>query len=597
MYLPTVVDNANTFGMVETWLGYNHNARIGAGEFYDEDNMSSDNYPLLSPRKIRPKLIDTGEDVIRGAMLANGNIAYLAGKTFHYSTVSIDLSEYFGDDSESDQQIVRFGAYALIFPAGIWINLSKTAEYGPIKESISIASGTTITYSMTTISGAEYNPTVSETAPESPSAGAYWLDTKDGEWGLYLWDANAKQWQGIASTYIKITIPGAHLTEKFAEGDAVTLNTKYPDINDGSIIQAIADDYMVVQGLMPKATDTEITSATWTLTITRKIPTLDYVCVANNRVWGCHYGEDGYGGLINEIYASKLGDFKNWYTYAGDSTDSYALSIGMGEKFTGAVEYHGYPTFFKEDYVLKIYGAAPSEFQLITNSCRGVQDGSYKSIVKLNEYLIYKSPSDVVVYDGSNPTSISQAFGRGKMYYDAVAGGCLNRYHIVMEDVRGNPVYLVYDLQYGIWTKYDNLRVKCFTAGENGQIYAATKTEIFGVGSNENSMFLNPMVSEEYVSWSATTGDIGLEYAGYKLLKRITLRAYIPATSEIVVQIAYDGRPFENVGVMRGHGDVQSKSFDISPFRCDHYRIRFSGHGDVRIYTMQSTVEEVSEKR
>lgn len=31
MYLPTVVDNANTFGMVETWLGYNHNARIGAG--------------------------------------------------------------------------------------------------------------------------------------------------------------------------------------------------------------------------------------------------------------------------------------------------------------------------------------------------------------------------------------------------------------------------------------------------------------------------------------------------------------------------------------------------------------------------------------
>ena len=186
MYLPTVVDNANTFGMVETWLGYNHNARIGAGEFYDEDNMSSDNYPLLSPRKIRPKLIDTGKDVIRGVLLANGNIAYLAGKTFHYSTVSIDLSDYLGDDAESDQQIVRFGAYALIFPAGIWVNLSKTSEYGPMKESISIASGTTITYSMTTISGAEYNPTVSETAPESPSAGAYWLDTKDGEWGLYL---------------------------------------------------------------------------------------------------------------------------------------------------------------------------------------------------------------------------------------------------------------------------------------------------------------------------------------------------------------------------------------------------------------------------
>lgn len=591
MYLPKVTDNGNSTAMIDTWLGYNHNARISAGEFYDMQNMASDNYPLLAPRKVRP-LLKKSDDQIRGILLASNNLAYLAGSTFYYSTQKVDLSAYCGTDLTSDQQIVLYGVYALIFPMWVYVNLNNLSDYGSIKSSMTVDTGVTITYTLCNSDGKSYSATVSDTAPESPTDGQFWLDTKDGESGLYYWSKSNSSWESVSTAYIKISIPGAHLKEKFAAGDVVDMNTVYPDINSGSIIQSIGDDYLIVIGMMNDGvTHTETTSSVWQLTITRKVPDVDYVCVSNNRVWGCRYGTDNTGGLINEIYASKQGDFRNWYSYPGTAMDSYAVSVGVQGKFTGCIEYQGYPTFFKEGAVIKIYGSQPSNYQTIINNCRGVQEGSYRSLAILNEYLVYKSPSDVVIYDGSNPTTISANLGRDKVYYDAVAGGCLNRYHISMEDAAGNAYYFVYDMQYGIWEKEDNTRVIGFTSSENGQIYAATANEIFGVGANENAIILQKLPGEEYVTWYAETGDTGIEYAEYKRISRITVRAYIPKDSELKIEISYDDRPFDELGMMRGTDSIISRSFPVDAYRTDHYRLRFSGHGDVKIYTLHTELE------
>ena len=53
------------------------------------------------------------------------------------------------------------------------------------------------------------------------------------------------------------------------------------------------------------------------------------------------------GKAVNEIYASKLGDFKNWNCYAGRSTDSYVATRGSDGPFTGAADYLGSPLFFR----------------------------------------------------------------------------------------------------------------------------------------------------------------------------------------------------------------------------------------------------------
>ena len=40
------------------------------------------------------------------------------------------------------------------------------------------------------------------------------------------------------------------------------------------------------------------------------------------------------GEAVNEIYASKLGDFRNWRCFEGLSTDSYAAARGSDGAFT-----------------------------------------------------------------------------------------------------------------------------------------------------------------------------------------------------------------------------------------------------------------------
>lgn len=595
MYYPQVADDNNTRSLIDTWLGYNHNYKIGNGEFYDMENMTSDNFPLLSPRKIRPLLAEG--DNIRGLVYSDNNICYLEGDTLHYSTREYDLAPYMDKVGRTDEQtLIRFGTYILIFPLGLYVNIYDSEDIGTMRTRFDAEVDTKITYSICDVNGDDYeNIEVSDTAPENPEEGMYWLNTGENS-GLNIWYEAKGMWQPVATTYIRIQVEGANLTEYFAVDDTVTMNTTLPDINEGSQIQAMGTDYIVVIGVMLDAVHKEeVTSDSWTLRIERKIPTLDYVCADKNRVWGCHYGYSDKGEMVNEIYCSKLGDFKNWYTYKGISTDSYAVSVGVAGEWTGCISYQGYPTFFKENAIFRIYGSYPAEYQVIQNDCRGVQQGSHKSLTVVNEYLFYKSPSDVVVYDGSNPVSISEVFGRDTMYYDAVGGGCLNKYHLVMQTAIGKRYYFVYDTQHGIWEKESAIPIIQFSATENGQLYAVTSDKLYGLGSTDNIAFANELIGEEWVDWYAQTGEMGYETPDSKYVSRLSIRAYVPFRSEIQVQIAYDDRPFEEVGIIRGSESVASQKLDISPMRCDHYRIRFEGHGDCRIYSMAITLENGSE--
>lgn len=94
---------------------------------------------------------------------------------------------------------------------------------------------------------------------------------------------------------------------------------------------------------------------------------------------------------VNEIYSIEARCFKNWNSFAGISSDSYAVSLGSEGAFTGAVNYLGYPTFFRENYIHKIYGSTPSQFQLRTVRAAGVQSGCGDSIADVSGTLFYKS--------------------------------------------------------------------------------------------------------------------------------------------------------------------------------------------------------------
>ena len=613
MFLPEVVENINTRNMISQWRGYNHNYSIGMGEFYDMENMSCEGFPIMMAREVRPTLLNSLH-MFRAILYTDSALCYLDGNTFHYKSWMLDLTPIvagealvvewdstFVDEPEehqiiwSEQTMVRFGAYVLIYPMNIWVNI-ETREAGSIEGHFESETGKTVTYTISTKDGEEYdNITASNTAPANPNENDYWLNTTEGELGLNVYLQSS--WQPVPTCYIRISIENAGFDEYFRVEDIVTMNSAtVRDINDGSMIQAITDDYFVVIGIMDDIEKTEITSAGYRFKMDRVMPTLDYICADKNRLWGCRYGYDTDGNLINEIYASKLGDFRNWYSFQGLSTDSYTATIGVPGAFTGCISYGGYPTFFKETAIIRVSGSYPAEYNVMQMDARGVQEGSSKSLAIVGEALYYKAPGGVMAYDGSLPRHISSAWGRDAYYYDGVAGVCGSKYYIEVTNVKGGHRIFVYDSELGLWTKESHLAAIGFSGSLNGQLYAFTHSSVFGIGLTDNELYTNKKVGEEYVKWFLESGDLGLDIPDFKFVNKFTLRAYVPAKSEIFIMISYDDRPFEPVGDIRGLEETMTHTMHVNPYRCDHFKLKISGHGAVRIYSLAISYDSESDE-
>ena len=185
------------------------------------------------------------------------------------------------------------------------------------------------------------------------------------------------------------------------------------------VISEIGNNYILFQkdiSLLPNAAGVEKIQATGIsmLTLKRKCPDLDYVIEWNNRLWGCSNAD-------NTIYASKLGDPTNWQYYQSTSIDSYFAQQGSDGRWTGVGKYSTHLLFFKEDCVHKVYGNYPSEFQIVTQMCSGVKEGSSKSVVTMEDGVLYHSRRGIMGYSGGIPTLLSTEFGN-KEYHNAAAG-------------------------------------------------------------------------------------------------------------------------------------------------------------------------------
>ena len=281
-------------------------------------------------------------------------------------------------------------------------------------------------------------------------------------------------------------------------------------------------------------------------------------------------------------FTSALGDFKNWSRFAGVSTDSYAASVGTDGKFTGAITFLGHPLFFKETCMHKVFGNFPSNYQIDTTECRGVQYGSGKSLAIVNELLFYKGRTEVLVYDGSLPVGVSDALG-GVQYTDAIGGAFKDRYYISMKT--GNTYTLFfYDTQKKIWYKEDNTQVTDFAALDN-DLYLL-------VGNDIKAEFGTVGSKDVAVAYSATSGIIGYNYANRKYISRLNVRAKLAVGSSLSIAFRYDSRgDFDVVGGVESSGFVKTEMIPLKPKRCDHFEMRITGTGDAQIFSIAKVLE------
>ena len=583
---PTLSAPAQSRTTQDVFSGYNHNLRIGDNEFYDDLNLTSDSYPVLSPRKKRGTYLEAGN--VQG-MIAKDSLCYVDGSDFVMNEYHFDM----GLSTKSEdcpKQLISMGAYVIILPDKKYINTADTSDRGNIEAEVSTVSP--ITFSPCKADGTTFKPDyIQPSAPGEPSNMQLWMDTSVTPHSLKQYSEATGMWTNVATTYIKISSAGIGAPFKEYDGvkitvpEGITAETaeQISALNGAAIVYARDDDFIVVVGLLDAETTIE-----GSITVSRKMPLMDFVIENDNRLWGCRYGLNSEGEVVNELYACKLGDFKNWNCYMGISTDSYAVSLGSDGQFTGAITHSGYPLFFKENCMHKVYGQIPANFQVQTTACRGVQKGCGRSLAIVNEILYYKSRHAICAYDGSLPTEMSSALG-DTYYGNAVAGAHGNKYYVSMQTSSGEYYLFVYDSSKSTWHRESGIQATAFCSCRD-ELYCSTQ------GGKIITMLGSGYQDADMLQWYVETGIINASLPERQYLTRISIRLVLEPGSSLSILAQYDScGAWENIGTMSGV-NLRSFTFPVRPRRCDHLRIRMEGRGKAMIFAITKTFSGGSDK-
>lgn len=590
MILPQLNPTTDNITIINQFAGYNHNLMSQDNEWFDMENMTNDYFPVMGNRAKRGYIRRIEAPM---AMLGGKSLAFVDADNLYYNETLITKLDQTGEE----RHLVMMGAYLCVFPDGVIYN-TNTGELKSMENEVTAEAPI---FTLCKLDGTNYdsdNTITSNTEPEDKTK--HWLDTSADPVVLKMYSQSLSMWVSIPTTYVKIEAEG--IGKGFSPYDAADISgvdktdaiyNNY-DFNKSNLIYDCGDDFIVVVGLINKTF-----TNSGQVTVKRKTPKMDFVCELDNRIWGC--SSDNH-----EIYACKQGDPTNWYCYAGLDSDSYAVTVGTEDIFTGCCSYGGTVFFFKEQGFHRLFGTKPSNYEMQWKPGRGVQKGSHRSICVVGDLLMFKSRDSVCAYDGS-VSVVSAALG-SKNYYDAVAGSYRDKYYICMRDESYNHTLFVYDTRKGTWCKEDNKEFMYLAYSSNGMYMLSSDgnlalvntehiyTKLWAAEDLYPSYDLYPGdvkdgAEEEDFSWSLTTPDIGMDSQFNKYVKRINMRFMLDVNAELRVDVMYDD---DGNWLRTGNFFATKKKnyeLPIPVRRCDHMKLRLSGNGEFRLYSIAKSIE------
>lgn len=383
-----------------------------------------------------------------------------------------------------------------------------------------------------------------------------------------------------------------------AVGNTITLNSGTWDsrlrVGDAVLIERTGYDYkpMIIREIDGSSLrfdeNSFVTGSTEQINVSRTVPDLDGIFVHENRLWG-------FKG--NTIYASKLGDPLNFDVFDGLTNDSWQWEMDGTGDIIGGIVYQGYPTFFKEDKVVRIYGDRPSQYRSMDVSAMGIHPGCGKSLAIAGDTLFYVSRNGLAAYKGGYSQDIHDPFGEIKIT-QAVAGSDGRRYFLSAY-YSGQWALFVYDTVWNCWFREDNGEISDF-ACDRGNLYFLRWMK--------NAQFLlvdghaptpprtatrEPELHSEVV-FNDFTGNYWTAGRGYgnpsrKGTSKIQLRLTMEAGSTLDVWMQFEGGDELLVKQLEAGTGKHSYYLPIIPRRSDNYKIIIRGYGD---WTLNSLVRE-----
>lgn len=340
-------------------------------------------------------------------------------------------------------------------------------------------------------------------------------------------------------------------------------------------------DWLILPGSLPEPIEIELS---WHdrgyLTASRPVPALDFVVEAGNRLWGCRCG-DG----VNELYGSKLGDFRNWNVFSGLSTDSYRVARGHDGPYTGAAVLGGCPLFFRADCLEKIYPSAGGDHGVVSVSLEGIAPGCADSAVVIRDRLYYKSPSGVCCYNGTLPVRISRALGELPCV-GAAAGALGSRYYLSVTEREGAGALFVFDTDSGCWYREDELDFPA-AYGAGSQLYLLQRL-------GGPLLLAEGAPDSRGVDWWAETGELVPRLGTRRFVSRVQVTARLDPGAELRVCLSRDGGPWLRVGELRG-SRLQTVTLSVPDRRCERLRLRLEGSGGMELHSLSWLTEAGSD--
>ena len=603
----------NTRNMLRVFGGLNETYSCTEAEYSAGINFSARNFPALSTRLPRRKLREEAD--LNGMYHLNGLLTVCSRDLVYTPDDADEMEVTLKDAVENGKKtLVGIGTKILIFPDKLAFDTAsrKLSALGAVWS----GKNTSVEFAPCDAEGKVYEVSGCGPAePDKPTDGQLFLRVEDPEkpWSsestLEVYSEASGNWSAVVLDYCRISAKG--VGTDFAAEDTVTLTGsaaeqagQWNELDGDRIVYDAGTDALCVKAdpggewfygrltrtgaavrwvSLDGSVSREFVSAE-VVELERRVPDMDYLTECDNRVWGCSNKE-------NVIYACKLGDPTNWFSYRGIAADSYAVTVGSDGAFTGAATCMGYALFFKENTLHKLYGSKPSDFQLSSLRCRGVAKGAARSLCVINETLYYLSPDGVMAWDGSIPTKVSTALDPARLrnVKSALGGALDGRYylHLVRGSGEAQAVrLLVYDTERGLWQEEDVCSYEM--AGSGGQLYLWDGKAIWAADADREENWQQAGGIEDGVSFELVSGNIGLDSPEELYLSRLTLRLEAEVKSRIEVAVSYDSGAWETLAQLTADG---RRCFDVPfvPRRCGSLRFRLKGRGQLTLRSLTRT--------
>lgn len=582
MLLPKLTETKQTRDSITQFNGLCMTNECSQNEFRAMHNMSLKDFPNISVRQQRlySSLYFTNIKGILGGetlYIASTNKITIIPQSGVVKTITTTLTN-------TEKTLVKMGKYVCIFPDNLVL-----VDDDHIEVMATSFTSTSVTFSLTNAKGEVI--TYHDAAyyeEHDPEEGDYLLEDIDGKSELKQYSAMSGTWVAVTTAYVMAAALNVGADLLPYDGVKISLNLGQNTWDEVTKILPNVENNVYyatypIKDVTPNAiTFSGLITATKTLTnvtfkVERQVPDIKYVTEAMNRLWACN--------ASNEIYATGLGDPFNWNRFEGISTDSWAVTVGSDGDFTGAITYLGYPTFFKENSLIKIAISANGAHQTKETICRGVQKGSSKSLCVVNEILYYKAQTSMVAYDGSLPQSISAKLGDLSDFKNCICGRHKENLYVLGTQNSKRHIF-VYDTLKRMWAEEDDAN---FTA-------LVTWNNVLTGVENAALQFFDTvnlsLVREIYklIDWMCETDNYDYYTPDSKYLHRITVKMTMTAGASAEVWISYNDGTYERLFAMHSIG-TKVYPLTIIPRRCDRYKLLIKGKGNATIHQITRSFE------